>query len=371
MKLAALQVPNAGAALLLGVGAALFGATAFAQRAALVLPDQMRAPPMRGDLQPTSPADGRVGDPLPDSQLLIPRTEVLPPPIAEAIDDKKPADLASDGAVGDLVDDVSLVPVARPPQSEIDGKVGDLIADVPQIPVPRPSQSEVDGKVGDMVGRVPSVPTARPNEKPQLASYAPGLPRDLPIPPAPTDMSAADKQCRARLTDLGVKFRERPRLAEENGCLVDWPIEVTSLGANIGLEPEAVVNCETALAVAEFAQGTVAPKALASFGTELRSIRHASAYVCRGRVGTGESKMSEHAFGNALDIGFFELKNGRDVEVRAYGPAEKQELEFMRAVRGAACGPFKTVLGPGTNAEHATHFHLDLAQRRRGGTYCK
>ncbi|TIQ63130.1 MAG: extensin family protein, partial [Mesorhizobium sp.] len=36
-----------------------------------------------------------------------------------------------------------------------------------------------------------------------------------------------------------------------------------------------------------------------------------------------------------------------------------------------ACGPFKTVLGPGSDADHSLHLHLDLAPRRNGGTFCQ
>ncbi|TIS79786.1 MAG: extensin family protein, partial [Mesorhizobium sp.] len=44
---------------------------------------------------------------------------------------------------------------------------------------------------------------------------------------------------------------------------------------------------------------------------------------------------------------------------------------FLNAVRKAACGPFKTVLGPGSDADHSLHLHLDLAPRRNGGTFCQ
>ncbi|NDW07005.1 hypothetical protein GTK09_21555 [Jiella sp. 40Bstr34] len=53
------------------------------------------------------------------------------------------------------------------------------------------------------------------------------------------------------------------------------------------------------------------------------------------------------------------------------GKKDQREKEFLDAVRSAACGPFKTVLGPGTDADHATHFHFDMAARRNGATYCK
>jgi hypothetical protein len=39
------------------------------------------------------------------------------------------------------------------------------------------------------------------------------------------------------------------------------------------------------------------------------------------------------------------------------------------AFRTAACGYFTTVLGPGANAAHASHFHFDLAMRGKNGDH--
>ncbi len=105
----------------------------------------------------------------------------------------------------------------------------------------------------------------------------------------------------------------------------------------------------------------------AEFGQTLKSVSHASAYVCRPRNGT--RKLSEHAFGNALDIASFTLSDGTMVAVELR-PDEKPAI-FLGKLRKAACGPFKTVLGPGSDPDHALHFHLDLAPRRHGGTFCQ
>ena len=45
---------------------------------------------------------------------------------------------------------------------------------------------------------------------------------------------------------------------------------------------------------------------------------------------------------------------------------------FLRDVRKAGCGPFTTVLGPGSDSYHSDHFHFDLAQRGKSGRslYC-
>jgi hypothetical protein len=317
----------AGAALLVLASAAMPGAAAIAQPAVPELPRSMPAPAMRDT---TAPAP------------------------------------AGDGAVGDIIASVPQVPRPRPSQTEIDGKVGDLIPTVPNVPPMRPQQPRADVDAGDLLAYVPSRPSPRPPVSGAVDAAAPGAPRQSPM-----QMTQAELQCRARLAAAGASFREHDRLTDPSGCLVPFPIVLTSLGGGIEVEPEAVLNCAAALALVDYAHDTVSPEAEAAFGSPLDTINHASAYVCRGRVGTGETKLSEHAFGNAIDIGSFELENGRSLDVRAYGPGEKAERDFMRDVRGAACGPWKTVLGPGTNADHATHFHLDLAQRRRGGTYCK
>jgi hypothetical protein len=126
------------------------------------------------------------------------------------------------------------------------------------------------------------------------------------------------------------------------------------------------MNCATAEATARFARDIISPAAQNVFDQPLKSISHASAYVCRPRAGT--QKLSEHAFGNALDISSFMLSDGTTVAVEL-NPPEKNG-QFVNIVRRAACGPFKTVLGPG-DPDHSEHLHFDLAPRRHGGTVCE
>ena len=181
-------------------------------------------------------------------------------------------------------------------------------------------------------------------------------------------MPEAELACRERLKTLGVEFEEHK--AESNpeiGCSIPYPIVLKSLGKSVAIGSGTELNCQMAEAAARFAADVIQPAAKAEFGADLKSIGQASAFVCRPRHGT--RKLSEHAFGNALDIASFTLSDGKKIEVSA-SPPEK-DAKFLNAVRKAACGPFKTVLGPGSDADHALHFHLDLEPRRHGGTYCK
>jgi hypothetical protein len=44
---------------------------------------------------------------------------------------------------------------------------------------------------------------------------------------------------------------------------------------------------------------------------------------------------------------------------------------FRQRLREAACHRFNTVLGPGSDAYHADHIHVDLAERAHGYRMCQ
>lgn len=167
---------------------------------------------------------------------------------------------------------------------------------------------------------------------------------------------------------MGVDFEEHKAEHDQAiGCSIPYPITLRTLGKSVTIAPATELNCAMAEASARFVADVIQSAAKAEFGADLKSIGQASAFVCRPRHNGG--KLSEHAFGNALDITSFTLSDGKKIEV---GPAPpEKEGKFLNAVRKAACGPFKTVLGPGSDADHSLHFHLDLEPRRHGGTFCQ
>ena len=270
-----------------------------------------------------------------------------------AADEHVPIPEPRPGQPGDMTTpapDATRVPQDRPAQADDPADAADAKEsldpqDVPK-PLSRPAQPLLSGGKDDTVVKIET--------------------SNMPLP-RPAMIPAEEAACRVRLKALSVAFEERPQLADAAGCSVPWPVAVTTLSADVKLAPEAVMNCATAERAAVFLKEHVAPKATSILGSEIATIRQDSAYVCRPRNGT--KRLSEHAFGNALDIGAFILKDGRTIAVG--GATKRPEGEFMLAVRLAACGPFTTVLGPGSDADHATHFHLDLAERRPGSTFCQ
>jgi hypothetical protein len=113
---------------------------------------------------------------------------------------------------------------------------------------------------------------------------------------------------------------------------------------------------------------SVQPAAMRWFGVPVTEIKQISAYSCRGMNGNPRARISEHAFGNALDIASFTLADGRKITVKNGWHGSPEEQGFLRDVQGAACDQFTTVLAPGSNVFHYDHIHVDLM--RRNGRAC-
>jgi hypothetical protein len=114
----------------------------------------------------------------------------------------------------------------------------------------------------------------------------------------------------------------------------------------------------------------VQPAAMRWFGAPVAEITQISAYSCRGMNGNPRARISEHAFGNALDISAFTLADGRRITVKGGWNGLPEEQGFLRDIQGAACDQFTTVLAPGSNVYHYDHMHVDLMRRSSGHRAC-
>src|SRR5207237_9601276 len=71
--------------------------------------------------------------------------------------------------------------------------------------------------------------------------------------------------------------------------------------ASVSVSPAATLSCPIVSALDQWMAGSVQPAALRWFGQPVVEIRQISAYSCRGMNGNPNARISEHAFGNALD----------------------------------------------------------------------
>ncbi|MBV9261374.1 MAG: extensin family protein [Pseudolabrys sp.] len=135
--------------------------------------------------------------------------------------------------------------------------------------------------------------------------------------------------------------------------------------------PAATLACPMVSALDQWVSEAVQPAAMKWFRQPVVEIKQISAYSCRGMVGAGTSHISEHAFGNALDVAGFVLSDGRKILVKNGWNGTPEETGFLHDVQMAACERFTTVLAPGYNIYHYDHMHLDLMRRASGRSACR
>jgi hypothetical protein len=137
------------------------------------------------------------------------------------------------------------------------------------------------------------------------------------------------------------------------------------------LTPTATLACPLVSTLDRFIGEHVQPAAIRWFGQPVIEIKQISAYSCRGMNGDPRASISEHAFGNALDIAAFTLADGHKITVRDGWHGAPEEQGFLHDVQGAACEMFTTVLAPGSNQYHYDHMHVDLMRRASGRIICE
>lgn len=155
-----------------------------------------------------------------------------------------------------------------------------------------------------------------------------------------------------------------PRLGPAQGNSV-------SAFGQVSMKPAATLACPIVSALDRWLTDSVQPAAMRWFGVRVVEIKQISAYSCRGMNGSPHAHISEHAFGNALDIAAFTLADGRRITVKGGWRGMPEEQGFLRDVQAAACQQFNTVLAPGSNSHHEDHIHVDLMRRPSRRTICQ
>jgi hypothetical protein len=139
----------------------------------------------------------------------------------------------------------------------------------------------------------------------------------------------------------------------------------------VAVKPAATLACPIVSVLDHWLAESVQPAAMRWFGARVVEIKQISAYSCRGMNGNANAHISEHAFGNALDIAGFTLADGRYVSVEHGWKGVPEEQGFLHDVQATACQQFTTVLAPGSNVYHYNHIHVDLMRRATRRLICQ
>jgi hypothetical protein len=266
------------------------------------------------------------------------------------------------------------VPPPVPPERPEGLKAPPPTESAPPVPPVRPAEltppatsapaeaAKPVGGQGDAESAKPEIPTpppTPPGRPPELSGEA-----ALALKVSPPD----DTACRVRLKRLGVDFEPLAPIAEGQ-CTAPLPLKITRFADNVVLPQGATLTCRAAEALARWVT-EVEVEADRTLKHSLTGLELGGSYVCRGQNHDVDAKLSEHAFANAADVMGFTFAGRAAIAVKAM-PEGTEEAQFLASVRGKACGFFRTVLGPGTNAAHANHFHLDERERTAGHRLCE
>ncbi|AOF88794.1 extensin family protein [Sinorhizobium sp. RAC02] len=242
-------------------------------------------------------------------------------------------------------------------------------ADLPKegpLPAARPEQ-----QVEEDAGKSPEDTTQSAAESAKAEAERKAKEEEAKAKERPHEDGKEQAACRTELKAIGATFEEAAAVNDGKACGIDRPVLLKGLAGDIKLEPQATIRCDTALQLAHWVEGAVKPSLEAAMpGEAITGVAQASAYVCKNRNGAEEGRISEHAFGNAIDIAGFSLKSGKTITVRPADKDSSLEGAFQRAITESACLYFTTVLDPGSDAAHQNHLHLDVKERRGGYRYC-
>lgn len=241
------------------------------------------------------------------------------------------------------------------------------------------------------IGNQPRWPVAQPTSQNYPTTYSNGAPRQPnyaapsngPISLSPPGVAQQDEEIDlpAQGGPSRVPYANAPSYPPRAPAPYSQRQDLPQLGPSRGdpvgavgpvsVKPSATLACPIVSMLDRWFADSVQPAAQRWFGARVVEIKQISAYSCRGMNGNPHAHISEHAFGNALDIAGFTLADGRRITVKDGWRGLPEEQGFLRDVQGGACQMFNTVLAPGSNPQHADHFHVDLMRRSSGRIICQ
>ena len=233
---------------------------------------------------------------------------------------------------------------------------------------PAPSDAEKPEAKPETPSPDPEADVKESPAKPEAATPPPP-PDPVPVAETPEELALCLKDLKA----IGAGFSQEQTIDGEFGCGIAHPVTVRRILPEVALEPEATLRCETALSLARMTRDMLIPAAARAFPDKpkLSGVSQASGYVCRNRNSADDGKISEHAYGNALDIAGLSFGDEKMPVMIARQDDGTAEAAFQRAFNALACLYFTTVLSPGSDATHQDHMHLDVIKRKSGFRFCR
>ena len=189
-----------------------------------------------------------------------------------------------------------------------------------------------------------------------------------PLPPAPTPPPPKPPpvaSCYQRLDALGATYERERDFHDGNGCGIDQAVRVDR--SPLLLDPPALMSCPFAATLGAFETRVIEPAARRILGKRISAIEHFGAYACRNERGGDPNRLSQHAYGRAIDIRGFKLAGGDEILVLRDWRGDGPKARFLHEVAKGACAMFGVVITPNANSFHADHIHVDTGPFKHCG----
>ncbi|MDB5744541.1 MAG: Extensin family protein [Polaromonas sp.] len=187
-------------------------------------------------------------------------------------------------------------------------------------------------------------------------------------------------RCLNALAQTGMAYDLLPDRITGPACGFENAVRLRNAGVRLG--GPVALSCPVALSFFMWETHALQPAAQRHLQQRVTAIDHLGSYACRN-VNRGEAaapgnaaalagSRSRHATANALDIAGFTLENGKRITILNHWRQNPQqetarsgsEALFLSSAHDGACRFFDGVLGPGYNAVHRDHFHLETGGYR-------
>jgi len=139
------------------------------------------------------------------------------------------------------------------------------------------------------------------------------------------DVVRGREECMHLLKSVAADVELLPPIKQSN-CGLPAPVRLKSLGSSpqLTFDPPLIINCRMMATLYRWNKRTLQPVARAHLGSPVSRISGSSGYSCRNVYFSVTGNLSQHAFANAVDVGAFELADGRRISVlEGWGPTAR------------------------------------------------
>lgn len=191
------------------------------------------------------------------------------------------------------------------------------------------------------IAALPFLP-ARKSEPPGTGTAAPGTAGSSPTAPVvdawtDAEVAAELRECVRLLGPVAVDVvLQKPM--RQGQCGTPAPLLLRSAGtaAKVVLDPAPMMNCGLAARLSRWVETVLQPAAREVLSTRITGIVGASSYACRNVYNKPDGRLSEHATGNAIDIGAFITADGRTIRVlNGWGPTKRDIIAAQKKAEEA------------------------------------